>query len=98
MAQNPGRELSRNEAVGKLLACRDLLNRLNTEGLNLELSYEEHQILLGFKQVWLAGYLDGNSHIYRQANLLRKDIAALNRLLVRSQDQDMRRLHEGGND
>lgn len=98
MAEDSAPDLSRNEAVAKLMACRELAARLVTEGLNLPLTEGEQLILVGFKQVWLAGYLAGNSHIYRQANLSRGDIAALSRLLTRSQDQNMRRLFEAGND
>jgi hypothetical protein len=91
-------DLSRVEAIVKLTACRELAARLGTEGLGMTLTMEELAALDGFKQVWLAGFLEGNSHIYRQAGLSRGDIAALNRLLTLSQGQNMRRLHQSGDD
>jgi hypothetical protein len=97
MPENPSAGFSRETAIALLISCQPLALRLTAEGLNLEITEEEHLVLLGFKKVWLAGYLDGSSHIYREAGLSRTDLAALNRLLARSEGESMRQQHASGN-
>lgn len=96
MPENPSAGFSRKAAIALLSACQPLALRLIAEGINLEISEEEHLALLGFKKVWLAGYLDGSSHIYREAGLSRADVAALNRLLARSESENMKQQHALG--
>lgn len=97
MAEDASLQVSRTEAVALLVACQGLAARLAAEGLNLNIDEAEELTLLGFKKVWLAGYLEGSSHIYRQASLSRGDLAALNRLLALHQGESMQRQHEEGN-
>jgi hypothetical protein len=97
MTENRSIGFRRQAAITLLTGCQPLALRLSAEGLNLEISEEEHQVLLGFKKVWLAGYMDGSSHIYREAGLSRADLAALSRLLSRCEGENMRQQHAAEN-
>ncbi len=98
MSASNASNLSREDAIARLTACQPLSERLAAEGWHLTMDQDEQAVLQGFKQVWLAGYLDGSSHIFRQAGLKRSDLAALHRLLGRSQDEHMRQQYQDGND
>ena len=97
MPENPAVGFSRKAAINLLRGCSSLAQQLTAHGLNMEINQEEQQVLLGPAKVWLAGYPDGSSHVYREASLVRGELAALSRLLVQIQGEGMRQLHEAAN-